>query len=158
MIKGNSAILLRSWAIFYWCVAGAFYLLINHHHLHLYLASFTVIISIFILHRSSDMYLPLWQHHTANEIRWTEYNWNNSPRAHLLNSHALSEETNLALVNINGSTHVRWFKNHTRMNEIKILKARFDSPESRSLCKSSPTSSTTSFTGSWSECHSWPVS
>ena len=45
----------------------------------------------------------------------------NRVRAHLSNSAALMEGTSLALLPINKMTLIRWFKNTTRMNKVKLL-------------------------------------
>ena len=42
-------------------------------------------------------------------------------RAHLFNSQALLEGTNLVLFTINEATLIRWYKNSTRISEIKTL-------------------------------------
>ena len=42
-------------------------------------------------------------------------------QARLFNSQALLEGTNMVLFTINETTLVRWYKNSTRMNEIKLL-------------------------------------
>jgi hypothetical protein len=54
--------------------------------------------------------------------RWkailSEYN---NIRARLLNSHALLERTGLTLYNINESTLTRWYKNMSRVQEVRTL-------------------------------------
>lgn len=60
----------------------------------------------------------------------------NCVRARLLNSAALLEGTDLALFPINETTLVRWYKNTTRTNEVKLLLQGRSLPGSQLSCAS----------------------
>ena len=60
----------------------------------------------------------------------------NCVKAHLLNSVALLEGTDLVLFPINKTTLVRWYKNITRTNEMKLLLQGHSLPRSQLSCAS----------------------